>query len=133
MCCGNGKIQIPFLPTPPPLLNDLMFNNYSTESKQFNQNIRLYNSIFAFSSPGFKVDKGIIPGRGPPTIRIQGQSCHRMGSMIPAAGKTPKFAQLYIFDTDNELQNRVQGIRYNFQKIFYLFSFQCILLIQCIN
>ncbi|XP_024636452.2 uncharacterized protein [Medicago truncatula] len=111
MCCGNGKIQIPFLPTPPPLLNDLMFNNYSTESKQFNQNIRLYNSMFAFSSPGFKVDKGVIPGRGPPTIRIQGQSCHRMGSMIPAAGKTPKFAQLYIFDTDNELQNRVQGIR----------------------
>ena len=112
MCCGNGKVQIPFLPTPPTLLNDLMFNASSIESKKFNQNIRLYNSMFAFSSPGFKVDKGIEPGRGPPTIRIQGQSCHRMGSMIPVAGKTPKFAQLYIFDTENELQNRIQGLRY---------------------
>lgn len=119
LCCGNGKIQIPFLPTPPPLLHNLMFNHSSNKCKQFNENIRLYNSMFAFSSPGFQVDKGIKPGRGPPTIRIQGQSCHRMGSMLPPPGKRPKFAQLYIYDTENELQNRVEGLRYLYINFFF--------------
>lgn len=89
-----------------------MFNHNSSESKNYNDNIRLYNSMFSFSSPGFKVDKGINSRRGPPTIRIQGQSCHRIGSMLPLPGRPPKFAQLYIYDTDNELQNRVHGLRY---------------------
>lgn len=61
-----------FLPQPPPLLQHLMFDHSATESKKIQDNIRLYNSMFAFSSPGFKVDKGIKAGIGPPTIRIQG-------------------------------------------------------------
>ncbi|PNY04258.1 helicase-like protein [Trifolium pratense] len=48
-------------------------------------------------------------GRGPPTIWIQGQTCHRMGSLLPLPGQSPKFAQLYIYDTDNEINNRMQG------------------------
>lgn len=111
MCCSNGNVQIPFLPQPPPLLQHLMFDHSATESKKFQDNIRLYNSMFAFSSPGFKVDKGIKAGKGPPTIRIQGQACHRIGSMIPLPGKRPKFVQLYLYDTNNELKNRIQGLR----------------------
>ncbi|KAF1877359.1 hypothetical protein Lal_00038275 [Lupinus albus] len=52
-------------------------------------------------------------GRGPPTIRIQGQPCHRIGSMLPLPGQFPKFAQLYIYDTEHEIQNRMEGIRNN--------------------
>jgi len=89
-----------------------MFGNASPQCKNFQQHIRLYNSMFAFTSPGFKVDKNTRKGRGPPTIRIQGQSCHRIGSMLPLPGLPPKFAQLYIYDTENELRNRTHGLRY---------------------
>lgn len=84
--------------------------------------------MFAFSSLGFKVDKNITRGRGPPTIRIQGQSCHRIGSMIPIPGVKSKFAQLYIYDTENELQHRVEGLRYetNYNNFFYRQFEHCI-------
>jgi len=31
-------------------------------------------------------------GRGPPNFRMQGQTCHRIGSMLPVEGQRPKFA-----------------------------------------
>ncbi|KAH1137880.1 hypothetical protein GYH30_027747 [Glycine max] len=57
-----------------------------------------------------KLDKSINHSRGPPTIRIQGQPCHRIGNLLPMSGKESKFAQLYIFDTYNEVQNRINAI-----------------------
>jgi hypothetical protein len=68
--------------------------------------------MFAFTSPGMKVDDRFNKGRGPPTIRIQGQPCHRIGSLLPLPGEAPKFAQLYIYDTDNEINNRMKGFRF---------------------
>lgn len=68
--------------------------------------------MFAFTSPGAKLDNKFNSSRGPPTIRIQGQSCHRIGSLLPMPEQSPKFAHLYIYDTENEIQNRLQGIRY---------------------
>jgi len=128
LCCGDGKIQLTYLEQPPELLNKLLFDHNDLKSKHFQQHIRLYNNMFAFSSPGFKVDKNISRGRGPPTIRIQGQSCYRIGSMIPMPGVKPKFAQLYIYDTENELQHRVEGLRYenNGNKFFYRQFEHCI-------
>ncbi|KAL5170455.1 Replication protein A DNA-binding subunit B [Glycine soja] len=102
LCCGNGKVELPLLQNPPKYLYQL-FKNYQ-------QNIRTYNMMFAFTSAGIKFDKSINHSRGPPTIRIQGQPCHRIGSMLPIPGKEPKFAQLYIFDTENEVQNRINAI-----------------------
>jgi len=67
--------------------------------------------IFAFTSLGAKIDKSINNGQGPPNLRIQGQSCHRNGSLLPPIGAVPKFAQLYIYDTDNEIHNKVQSFR----------------------
>ncbi|PNX97915.1 helicase-like protein [Trifolium pratense] len=52
-------------------------------------------------------------GIGPPNLRIQGQTCHRIGTMLPEIGDTPKYAQLYIYDTENEIDNRLQCFRNN--------------------
>ncbi|KAL5191099.1 hypothetical protein HKD37_04G010424 [Glycine soja] len=49
----------------------------------------------------------------PPTIRIQGQPCHRIGSLLPMPRKEPKFAHLYIFDIENEVKNRINAMRQN--------------------
>lgn len=67
--------------------------------------------MFAFTSPGAKVDNKYNNGCGPPTVRIQGQNCHRIGSLLPPEGQKPKFAQLYIYDTENEVENRMDGLR----------------------
>jgi len=67
--------------------------------------------MFAFTSPGAKVDNKFNNGRGPPNLRIQGQTCHRIGSLLPPTRQLPKFAQLYIYDTDNEIHNKIQSLR----------------------
>ncbi|XP_058780945.1 uncharacterized protein LOC131655055 [Vicia villosa] len=111
MCCGNGKVELPMLKQPPEQLAKLLFDNDSIVSRKFQQQIRLYNMMFAFTSPGAKIDNRFNNGRGPPTMRIQGQTCHRIGSLLPPQGKKPKFAQLYIYDTENEVENRMHGVR----------------------
>ncbi|CAK8542455.1 unnamed protein product [Lathyrus sativus] len=67
--------------------------------------------MFAFTSPDAKLDNRFNNGGGPPTLRIQGQSCHQIGILLPPEGQPPKFAQLYIYDTENEVHNRMQGLR----------------------
>lgn len=74
------------------------------------KNIRQYNCLFAFTSMGANIDRAINDGRGPPVFKISGQVHHRIGSLLPPEGKPPKFIQLYIYDTANEVQNRIQAL-----------------------
>ncbi|KAF1877982.1 hypothetical protein Lal_00039789 [Lupinus albus] len=113
LCCGEGIIQIPLLRAPPPILQHLLFALKSNDSVNYQNNICLYNVMFAFTSLGAKFDRFINNGGGPPTIRIQGQPCHRISSMLPMPGQFPKFGQLYIYDTEHEIENMMNGIRDN--------------------
>ena len=112
LCCGNGKVQLPLLKHPLNVLSHLLFDRDAKDSKNFQQNLCTYNMMFSFTSPGAKLDNKFNNGRGPPTIRIQGQTCHRIGSFLPNEEQPPKFAQLYIYDTENEITNRMNGLRY---------------------
>ncbi|KAL5179103.1 hypothetical protein HKD37_01G000483 [Glycine soja] len=107
LCCGDDKVELPLLQNPPQYLQQLLFHDDTIDSKNYQHNSRAYNMMFAFTSARIKLDKTINNSRGPPTIRIQGQPCHRIGSLLPMPRKKPKFAQLYIFDTENEVQNRI--------------------------
>lgn len=117
LCCRGGQVQLPQPKEPPPILQRLMWNN-DDRSKNFCENLRTYNSMFAFTSLGGKVDKVINRGRGPPTFILCGQNYHLLGSLIPPEGSTAKFAQLYIYDTDNEISNRIQVVRYIFLVVY---------------
>ena len=50
-----------------------------------------------------------------PSFRIQGQVYHLIGSVIPAGGESPKFAQIYFIDNqDSEVATRcaiVDGLK----------------------
>ncbi|KAG4924633.1 hypothetical protein JHK87_050173 [Glycine soja] len=107
LCCGDGKIQLPILHDAPQPLRQLLFDRRDSQAKKFQQNIRLYNLMFAFTSLGVKVGTSYSTGRGPPTLRIHGQSHHLIGSLLPMPDNSPKFAQLYIYDTENEVNNRL--------------------------
>ena len=53
----------------------------------------------------------IAPQRGVSVIAIKGAVHHLMGSLAPAAGQQPKFAQLYIIDDpDQEVQSRMAAL-----------------------
>ncbi|XP_019179268.1 PREDICTED: uncharacterized protein LOC109174489 [Ipomoea nil] len=60
---------------------------------------------------GGKIDRTINNGTSPPIFRINGQNFHRIGSLVPSVGIQPKFAQLYIHDTENEIENRFNSLR----------------------
>jgi hypothetical protein len=57
---------------------------------------------------GAQIDNSVNDGRGPPLFKICGQVHHRIGSLLPPDGSSPKFIQLYIYDTANEVQNRMK-------------------------
>jgi len=92
-------------------LPQLLFKQNAAHAKNYQQNIRTYNMMFAFTSASIKFDKTIGHSRGPPTIKIQGQPCHRIGSPLLMPRKEPKFAQLYIYETENEVQNWINTMR----------------------
>jgi hypothetical protein len=59
---------------------------------------------------GANIDKSVNDGRGPPVFKIHGQVHHRIGSLLPPDGSAPKFIQLYIYDTANEVRNRLSAL-----------------------
>jgi hypothetical protein len=103
MCCENGKVLLPNLPATSQELEVLLTSKESNVVK-FRDQIRMYNSVLAFTSFGAKVDELVIGGRGSYSFRIQGELYHKIRSLCPAEG--PQFAQLYIHDTKHEHQNR---------------------------
>ncbi|CAH1451561.1 unnamed protein product [Lactuca virosa] len=110
LCCGYGKVQLPDLKNAPPTY-ERMFRNMDSKSKHFMKNIRRYNSMFSFTSMGGKIDSSINRGNAPYIFRLGGQNYHSIGSLLPAKGSEPKFSQLYIYDTDNEITNRQRCFR----------------------
>ncbi|KAL6572226.1 hypothetical protein OROMI_013184 [Orobanche minor] len=108
-CCFKGKIQLPLLKEPPLLLRNLL-NGVDPRSTNYINNIRAYNMMFSFTLMGGKVDTSVNKGRGPYVLKIQGANYHRIGSLLPQSGSYPKFSQLYIYDTDNEVTNRINAL-----------------------
>nr|KAJ0194029.1 hypothetical protein LSAT_V11C800414390 [Lactuca sativa] len=108
LCCGNGKVELPQLKEPPKNYENL-FRDVDPKGKTFMKNIRQFNSMFSFTSIGGKVDSSINKGNAPYVFRLSGQNYHCMGSLLPIDGSKPKFSQLYIYDTENEVSNRQQA------------------------
>ncbi|XP_052206923.1 uncharacterized protein LOC127811252 [Diospyros lotus] len=59
---------------------------------------------------GGKIDTSVHHGKSPPVFRLHGQNYHMIGSLLPTEGSIPKFAQLYIYDTANEVANRMNVV-----------------------
>ena len=79
--------------------------------KDFIKNIHAYNMIFAITSLGGKINSSKNQGLGPNVFHMHGQNYHMMGSLLPACGNEPKFVQLYIYDTEHEVSNKIRAIK----------------------
>lgn len=88
MCCGNGKVDLDPLRTPPEPLKSLLDGD-----THFRKNCRAYNSTFQMTSLGAKEvrESGFMP-----TYRVQGQIHHSIGSLLPLPNESAKFLQLYF-------------------------------------
>ncbi|CAF1934301.1 BnaCnng73540D, partial [Brassica napus] len=93
----------------PKILRKLL-NDDDEISKYYRDNIRQINMVFSFRSLGGKIDRSAPAGHGPNMVVLQGENYHLMGSLKPPTGGDPKFGQLYIVDTENEIQNRASII-----------------------
>jgi len=60
--------------------------------------------VLSFSSLGITIDESVWGPMGIYTFRIQGDLCHRIGSLLPIEGEQPKFAQIYVADHDPSRQ-----------------------------
>ncbi|GJX94365.1 DNA helicase [Tanacetum coccineum] len=101
LCCGGGQIYMPPIPDPPAFIQQLFKNN------QFMEHIRAYNQMFAMTSFVAKIDHSVNKRRGPYVFKISGQIYHWIGSLCPEEGHHPHFLQLYVYNTRDELCNRM--------------------------
>lgn len=103
------RLSYPYKDRPEPL-NSLVRFDGDARCKRFIKHIRQYNCLFAFTSMGANIDRSMNDGRGPRVFKISGQIHHRIGSLLPRDGDPPKFIQLYIYNTSNEVMNRLHAL-----------------------
>ena len=103
-------MKLDVFPQPQPFLQHL-YEGTDSDSKHFLSNIQKYNCAFQMS---FGCNEVSMAGFNP-SFRIQGQVYHLIGSMVPTAGESPKFAQIYFIDNrESEVAARcaiVDGLR----------------------
>ncbi|XP_072087855.1 uncharacterized protein [Arachis hypogaea] len=59
-----------------------------------------------------KIDRGVNNRTASPIFKLGDQNYHSIGSLPPLDSLRPTFAQLYIYDTENEIDNRIGTLRY---------------------
>ncbi|GJS73021.1 DNA helicase [Tanacetum coccineum] len=101
LSCGGGRVYMEPNPDPPEYIKRLLQN------KHFMENFRAYNQMFAMTSFGAKIDESINNGIGPYVFKVSRHVYHWIGSLCPLAGEPPRFLQLYIYDMQHELENRM--------------------------
>ncbi|GJS84524.1 ARID DNA-binding domain-containing protein [Tanacetum coccineum] len=106
-CCYRGRTVL----RPPPEYPQYIKELYN--DAHFMDNIRAYNQMFSMTSLGANIDNSVNTGKGPYVFRVSGQIYHWIGSMCPDEGKPPRFLQLYICDTTNEVNNRLAHFHNN--------------------
>lgn len=108
-CCRGGKVSLPAFPDWPHPLKALIRFDGGAVSAQFLRLIRHYNSMFCFTSLGARVDHSVNVGGGPYVFKMNGVVYHRIGSLLPSGGASPKYAQLYMVDSADEVRCRIDA------------------------
>ena len=88
LCCSKGNVQLEEFPQVQPFLQHL-YEGRDSDGKHFLANICKYNCAFQMTS--FGCNEILMAGFNP-SFTIQGQVYHPIGSIVPTAGESPKFA-----------------------------------------
>ena len=107
-CCFQGKVTLPPIQLPSRNILNL-FAGDTTQSRHFLDNIRHYNATMSMAS--WNATLTDHAGRGPRVVTIHGQAYHLTAAQEAPEGQPPQYAQLYILDTNDALQQRVNDPR----------------------
>nr|GEX52641.1 helitron helicase-like domain-containing protein [Tanacetum cinerariifolium] len=77
-------------------------------NSHFMENICAYNQMFVMTSFGTKFNESVNRGMGPCVFKISGQIYHWIRSLCQEDGDHSRFLQMYIYDMDNEVNNRMR-------------------------
>ncbi|XP_029651252.1 uncharacterized protein LOC115224483 [Octopus sinensis] len=105
-CCHKGKILHPIRREFPPYLVSLLSDQNHPHYRNFQENIRSYNSSLSFTSMGAQLQNP--PEKGPFCFRVHGQIYHRASHIYPNEGKRRQYAQLYVVDSTQATEIRAQ-------------------------
>uniref|UniRef100_A0A803KZG7 Helitron helicase-like domain-containing protein n=2 Tax=Chenopodium quinoa TaxID=63459 RepID=A0A803KZG7_CHEQI len=107
ICCMSGKIILPTIPVPAELLS--LYTDQTPIGVDFRYNLRKLNHIHAFTSMGVHIDESLANAQqGVYTFRAQGSIYHKIGGLLSNGSDCrPRFLQLYIYDTEHEIENRL--------------------------
>ena len=108
LCCSYGKVKLPPIKDPAEKLKCFLTGS-TKKDRDFHNKIRGYNSSLAFASMCLTQKEYKFKTNGPYCFRISGQVYHALSQMKPEDGRKPKFSQIYIYDQENELDNRLQS------------------------
>ena len=110
-CCNGREIHLLLLELPPEALLRL-FCGQDLQSCEFRQNIWQYNAALAFTSLGVKIDNSVTGAAGGLYIFcIKGELCHQIGAFEPHKNESPSYAQLYLYDPQAALDQRMDHNR----------------------
>ena len=107
------KIDIPLTKKIPPIFDQLLDYYGGPLSANFRKNIRIYNSIFSSTSFGANIQSNINNSLAPYIFKISGQIHHLIRSLLLTNNYPLKFTQLYIYNTENEIQNKIATLPNN--------------------
>ena len=83
LCCRGGKVSLPLQKDPPSFLDGLLSPDRGVLSKHFIKSIRTYNSMFAFTSLGAKIDTGVNKGLVHMCLRSMARSTIELDPCCP--------------------------------------------------
>ncbi|XP_073020881.1 uncharacterized protein [Primulina eburnea] len=105
-CCRNGNTNLDAISSPIELQELYAADN--EEGRHFRRLIRAYNHVFSFTSMGVNIDESLTTGtHGIYTFRAQGSIYHSIGSLLPKELCRPRYMQMWIVDTDHDIDNRL--------------------------
>ena len=88
--------------------------NDTTEAKTFRKNIRFYNNLLSMASRNITgKETNFGSSRGPPVFKISGSMYHLSPNVLPEPGVEPKFAQIYIYDQEQQADFRMRHYHHN--------------------
>lgn len=105
-CCGDGQIRLVVAEMPVDLRT--YYISDALIYADFRKCCRAYNNQFAFTSFGVKYDKELCKiDKGIYTFRVRDKVYHYIQDLSPAE-RGPSYLQLYFYDTENEIDNRIR-------------------------
>lgn len=107
LCCGNGRLSSVQSFSQLPTNIRLLLYGSDAQSRDFQDNIRLYNSLMAPAWTKSNIDPALATRQtGFYCITTNGRISHVVSDLTVNASEA-RFGQIYIFDTATQLQRRL--------------------------